>query len=225
MAQEYIFQVSGEIKRRVTKKLPKQFSRTESPILGALFKLDEFLLSPQVRTCSIAVPGTSRNNDSENQESLGDHSLGDSCPEAVFSTYLSSELNNSEQEETHDMVTGVQEDIRYRPHMVTEVQEEIDYCSLELRQERKGGALYKSATISQRKLPCEEDQILLALLQLATNSSSAYFNNNINRISKFPKSLTTTMPTFDGKSEKFELFQELFQSSLKIHNQLTEKTK
>ena len=31
------------------------------------------------------------------------------------------------------------------------------------------------------------------------------------------------MPTFDGKSEKFELFEDLFQTSLKIHNQLTEE--
>ena len=38
-----------------------------------------------------------------------------------------------------------------------------------------------------------------------------------------PKSLTTTMPTFDGKSEKFELFEDLFQTNLKIHNQLTEE--
>ena len=30
------------------------------------------------------------------------------------------------------------------------------------------------------------------------------------------------MPTFDGKSVKFELFEDLFQTSLKIHNQLTE---
>ena len=30
------------------------------------------------------------------------------------------------------------------------------------------------------------------------------------------------MPTFDGKSEKFERFEDLFQASLKIHNQLTE---
>ena len=30
------------------------------------------------------------------------------------------------------------------------------------------------------------------------------------------------MPTFDGKSEKFELFENLFQTSLKFHNQLTE---
>ena len=31
------------------------------------------------------------------------------------------------------------------------------------------------------------------------------------------------MPTFDGKSEKFQLFEDLFQTSLKIHNQLTEE--
>ena len=33
------------------------------------------------------------------------------------------------------------------------------------------------------------------------------------------------MPTSDGKSEKFELFDNLFQTSLKIHNQLTEEDK
>ena len=31
------------------------------------------------------------------------------------------------------------------------------------------------------------------------------------------------MPTFDGKSEKFELLEDLFQTSLKIHNQLTDE--
>ena len=33
------------------------------------------------------------------------------------------------------------------------------------------------------------------------------------------------MPTFDGKSEKFELFEDLFRTSLKIHNQLTQEDK
>ena len=69
----------------------------------------------------------------------------------------------------------------------------------------------------------EADQILLALQQLANNNKSANFRDNINRISKLPKSLTTTIPTFDGKSEKFELFEDLFQTSLKIHNQLKEE--
>ena len=33
------------------------------------------------------------------------------------------------------------------------------------------------------------------------------------------------MPTFDGKSEKFELFEDLIQTSLKIHNQLMAEDK
>ena len=33
------------------------------------------------------------------------------------------------------------------------------------------------------------------------------------------------MPTFDGKSEKIDLFENLFLTSLKIHNQLTEEDK
>ena len=40
-----------------------------------------------------------------------------------------------------------------------------------------------------------------------------------------PKSLTPTMPTFDGKSWKFELFEDLFQTSLKVLNHLTEVDK
>ena len=100
-AQEYISQVSEEIEGRVSKKLSKEFNRTESRILGALFKLDEWLLNPQVRTCSVAVPGTSRNSDWENGEPTGDRSLNDPCPEAVFSSHHSANPNGSEQEETH----------------------------------------------------------------------------------------------------------------------------
>ena len=68
-------------------------------------------------------------------------------------------------------------------------------------------------------------EILLAFQQLANNKSSANFHNNINRIFKVPESLTTTVPTFDGRTEKFELFENLFQRSLKLHNQLTEVDK
>ena len=101
MAQEYISQVSEEIEGTVTKKLFKEFSRTQSRIFGALSKLDEFLVNPQVRTSSVVVPETSRNSGSENWEPTADRSLGDPCPEAVFSTYCSSNLNDPEQEETH----------------------------------------------------------------------------------------------------------------------------
>ena len=81
LTQHYISQVSEEIEGRVTKKLSKEFSKTEARILGALSKLDEFLLTPQVRTCSAAVPGTSRNNISENREITGDRSSDDPCLE------------------------------------------------------------------------------------------------------------------------------------------------
>ena len=124
LTQEYISQVSEEIEGRVTKKLSKEFSRTESRILGALSKLDEFLLNPQVRTCSVVAPGTSRSSNQENQGTTEDRPSDDPGPEVEFSSPLS-------------------------------------------------GA----------------------------------------------------MPTFDGKSEKFELFEDSFQTSLKIHNQLTEEDK
>ena len=98
LTQDYISQVSEEIKGRVTKKLSKEFSKTKSRILGALSKLDEFLLNPQVRTCSVAVPKTSRNNTSENQETTGDRSSGDPYPEVVYFSDHSGHLNSPETE-------------------------------------------------------------------------------------------------------------------------------
>ena len=100
MAQEHNSQVCEEIEGRVTKKLSQELSRTELPILCALSKLDEFLLKPQVRTCSVAVSGASRDNDSENREPTGDRSPGNLRPEAMFSTYHSNNVNNTEQDET-----------------------------------------------------------------------------------------------------------------------------
>ena len=125
-------------------------------------------------------------------------------------------------------MTGVPEEVRRNPQMVTATQEEIPYCS----PTTSSGKQKKARSTSQPQFcsentpaAIEADQILLALQQLATNSNSANFSNNISRISKLPKSLTTTLPTFDGKSEKFEQFEDLFQTSLKIHNQLTEEDK
>ena len=99
MSQEYISQVSEEIGGRVPKKLSKEFSRTESCILGALSNLDDFLLNPQDRTCYVAVPGTSRNSNSENREPTGDRSLDDPCPELRYSSHHSGNLNSPEVED------------------------------------------------------------------------------------------------------------------------------
>ena len=101
LTQDYISQVSEEIEGRVTKKLSEEFSKTESGILGALSKLDELLLNPQVRTCSVAVPGTSRNSSSKKP---GDHcgsllrrSLPRS-PEVGYFSHHSGQLNSPETE-------------------------------------------------------------------------------------------------------------------------------
>ena len=129
MAQEYISQVSEEIERRVTKKLSKEFNRTESRILGSLSKLDDFLLNPQVRTCSVAVPGTSRNGNSENREPTGDHSLDDPCPEVRYSSHQSGNINSSEVEGYPHIVTGGPDGLRNRRHMATVIHEEIPFYS------------------------------------------------------------------------------------------------
>ena len=110
-------------------------------------------------------------------------------------------------------------------HDMTGDHEEVTNCS----PSTSSGKQKKNRSTSQPQFRSEHtpatieaDQILLALQQFANNNNSANFHNTINRISKLPKSLTTTMPTFDGKSGKFELFEYFFQTRLKIHNQLTE---
>ena len=81
--------------------------------MSALSELDEFLLNPEFQICSVAVPRTSSNKYSENREPNGVRSLCDRGPETVFSTYHSRNLNDSEKEETHHMVTGAQEEFPY----------------------------------------------------------------------------------------------------------------
>ena len=196
--------------------------------MGALPKLDEFLLNPQDRTCSVVVPGSSRNNNSENREITGDRSSDAPCPEVGYISHHSAHLNSAAAEINTHMVTEVQEVIRQYPHMTTETQGETPHFSPStLSGKRKEARSTSQPKFRSENTPAtiEADQILLALQQLATNSNSANFINNISRISKLPKSLTTRMPTFDGKSEEFELFTDLFQTSLKLHNELTEEDK
>ena len=104
LTQDYISQVSEEIEGRVTKKLSKEFNETESRILGALSKLDEFLLNPQVRTCSV-VQGATRNANSENRETHGDLSLNDPYPEVEYFSHHFGQLNSPETGTNPNMVT------------------------------------------------------------------------------------------------------------------------
>ena len=202
--EDYITHFSEEIERGVTKKLSQEFSKTENRIPGALARLDDFLMNPRIQGHSGTTPEASQNMFSMNQGTNEDDSQSDRHPEEG--------PLNSGREDRHDMVTGVHE--------------QVTYCS----RSTSSGKQKKIRSTNQphfcsENTPAtiEADQILLALQQLANNNFSANFHKNFNRISKLPKSLTTTMPTFDGKSEKFDLFEDLFQTSLKLHNQLTEE--
>ena len=111
LTQDYISQVSEEIEGRVAKKLSKEFNKTVSRILGALSELDEFLLNPQARTCSVAAHGTSRNSNSENRETHGDRSPNDPYPEVGYFPHHSCQLNSPEAETNSHMVTETYPDM------------------------------------------------------------------------------------------------------------------
>ena len=245
-----ITQVSEEIERRVTKRLSKEFSRTKNRILGALVRLDDFLMNPLLPGHSGTTPEPSRNTLNTSQGTSEDDSQNDPRPEVgllhgqmtqIFGPEDGHYMVTGVNEQTrngHDMVTGVTEQIRNGHDMVTGaieqignchnmtgVHEGVTYCppsTFSGKQKRKRSTSQPQFRSENTPATIEADQILLALQQLANNNNSANFQKNINRISKLPKSLTTTMPTFDGKIEKFELSEDLFQTSLKIHNQLTD---
>ena len=98
--EDYITQVSEEIEGRVTKKLLQEFSRTENRILGALARLDDFLMNQPLQGHSGTTPETSRNMFSINQGTNEDDSQSNPHPEVGLLT--------SGREDRHDMATGVQ---------------------------------------------------------------------------------------------------------------------
>ena len=179
-------------------------------------------MKPLLQGHSGTTPEASRNALNTSQGTNWDYSQNDPHPEVGF--FHSHFTQNSGPEDDQDMVTGATEQNGNR-HDMTRVHNEVTYCSPSTSSEKQKNN--RSITQPQFRseitsVTIEADQVFLVLQRLANNNTSANFRNNINRISKLPKSLTTTMPTFDGKSEKIELFEDLFRTSLKIHNQLTD---
>ena len=80
--EDYITQVSEEIEGRVTKRLSKEFSKTENRILGALARLQDFLKNPLLPGHSGTTPEPSRNALSISQRTNEDDSQNDPHPEA-----------------------------------------------------------------------------------------------------------------------------------------------
>ena len=68
--------------RKLREELSQEFSRTENCILGALSRLDDFLMNPLIQGHSGIAPETSRNAFITNQGTNEDDSQSDPHPEA-----------------------------------------------------------------------------------------------------------------------------------------------
>ena len=98
--EDYITQISEEIEGRVTNKLSQEFSRMENRILGALSRLDDFLMNPLIQSHSGTAPETSRNVFSTSQGTNEDDSQSDPVPEAGL--FDNQTARNSGAEVGHD---------------------------------------------------------------------------------------------------------------------------
>ena len=98
--EDYITQVSEEIEGRGTKRLSKEFSKTENRILGALARLDDFLTNPLLLGQSGTTPEPSRNAISISQGTNEDDSQNDLNPEAGL--FHGQMTQNSGPEKRHD---------------------------------------------------------------------------------------------------------------------------
>ena len=104
--EDQITQLFKEIEGRVTKRLSQEFSRTENHILGALARLDDFLMDPLIQGHSGTAPETSWNAFSTSQVTVEHDSQIDPHPEAGL--FHNQTTQNSGPEDGHDMATGVQ---------------------------------------------------------------------------------------------------------------------
>ena len=99
--EDYITQVSEEIEGKVSKRLSKEFSRTENRILGALARLDDFLMNPLLPGHSGTTLEPTRNTSHNNQGTNEDGSQNDPHPEAGL--FHGQTTRNASLEDGHDI--------------------------------------------------------------------------------------------------------------------------
>ena len=101
--ENYLTHVSEEIEGRVTKRVSKEFSRTENRILGALARLNDFLMNPLLPGHSGTTPEPSRNALNTSQGANEDDSQNDPRPEAGL--FHGQMTQNSGPEKDYDKKT------------------------------------------------------------------------------------------------------------------------
>ena len=110
--EDYITQISEEIEGRVTKKLTQEFSKTENRILGALSRLDDFLMNPVIQGYSGTTPETSENAYGTNQGTNEDDSQSDPHPEAgIFHNQMTRISGPKDGHDSQFAVEFIQTDI------------------------------------------------------------------------------------------------------------------
>ena len=98
--EDYITQVFDKIEGTVTKKLSQEFSRSENRILGALARLDDFLMNPHIQGHCGTAPETSPNALCTSQGTNDDESQSDPHPETGI--LYNQMTQNSGPEDGHD---------------------------------------------------------------------------------------------------------------------------
>ena len=95
--EEYITQVSEEMENKAIKKVPPDFSGTDSRIRGALSNIYDFILNSQFLVQHGSIPGTSRDTIRENQEINENRSQNDPHRE----------VDRREEGSSHTLIAGL----------------------------------------------------------------------------------------------------------------------
>ena len=95
--EEYISQASEEMESKATKKVPPEFSRTDSGIRVVLSNIYDFVLNSQFLVQHGSIPGTSRDTIRESQEINENRSQVDRHPE----------VDRREEESSHTVIPGL----------------------------------------------------------------------------------------------------------------------
>ena len=104
--EDYITQFSEEIEGSVTKKLSKEFSSTESRVLGALARLDDFLMNPLLPGYSGTTPELTWNALNTSQGTNEDDSQNDPHPDVGL--FHGQMTQKSGPEDDHDIIKTYQ---------------------------------------------------------------------------------------------------------------------
>ena len=124
------------------KRLSKEFSRTENRILGALARLDDFLMNPLLPGRSGTTTEPTRNALNTSEGTNEDDSQNDPRPEAgLFHGQMTQNYGPGDGDY---MVTGATEQIG-NCHDMTGFHEEVTYCPLST----SSGKQKKKRSVSQ----------------------------------------------------------------------------